>query len=174
MQETWVQSLGQDDLLEKRMAHHSSILAWRILQAEESRGLQSMGLQRVSHLSTRWHVKVYDWVTNTFTYYLVDKWTNQCYLIDIHYNTIRRRQWYPTPVLLPGKSHGWRRLIGCGPWGREQLDTTEQLHFHFSLWCTGDGTGTHSSVLAWRIPGTGSLVGCHLWGRTESDMTEAT
>ena len=33
---------------------------------------------------------------------------------------------------------------------------------------------THSSVLAWRIPGTGSLVGCHLWGRTESDMTEAT
>ena len=33
---------------------------------------------------------------------------------------------------------------------------------------------THSSVLAWRIPGTGSLVGCHLWGRTESDTTEAT
>ena len=33
---------------------------------------------------------------------------------------------------------------------------------------------THSSVLAWRIPGTGSLVGCRLWGRTESDMTEAT
>ena len=33
---------------------------------------------------------------------------------------------------------------------------------------------THSSILAWRIPGTGSLVGCRLWGRTESDMTEAT
>ena len=33
---------------------------------------------------------------------------------------------------------------------------------------------THSSVLAWRIPGTGSLVGCRLWGRTESDTTEAT
>ena len=33
---------------------------------------------------------------------------------------------------------------------------------------------THSSVLAWRIPGTGSLVGCHLWGRTESDTTKAT
>ena len=33
---------------------------------------------------------------------------------------------------------------------------------------------SHSSVLAWRIPGTGSLVGCRLWGRTESDMTEAT
>ena len=35
-------------------------------------------------------------------------------------------------------------------------------------------TATHSSVLAWRIPGTGSLVGCRLWGRTESDMTEVT
>ena len=34
--------------------------------------------------------------------------------------------------------------------------------------------GTHSSVLAWRIPGTGSLVGCRLWGRTESDTTKAT
>ena len=33
---------------------------------------------------------------------------------------------------------------------------------------------THSSVLAWRIPGTGSLEGCHLWGHTESDTTEAT
>ena len=33
---------------------------------------------------------------------------------------------------------------------------------------------THSSVLAWRIPGMGSLVGCRLWGRTESDMTKAT
>ena len=31
---------------------------------------------------------------------------------------IQRRQWHPTPVLLPGKSHGWRSLVGCGPWGR--------------------------------------------------------
>ena len=31
---------------------------------------------------------------------------------------IRRRQWHPTPVLLPGKSHGWRSLVGCSPWGR--------------------------------------------------------
>ena len=45
----------------------------------------------------------------------------------------RRRQWHPTPVLLPGKSHGWRSLVGCSPWGPWGLDTTEQLHFHFSL-----------------------------------------
>ena len=37
----------------------------------------------------------------------------------------RRRQWHPTPVLLPGKSHGWRSLVGCSPWDRTELDTTE-------------------------------------------------
>ena len=52
-----------------------------------------------------------------------------------------RRQWHPTPVLLPGKSHGWRNLVGCSPWGREESDTTERLHFHFSLSCTGEGNG---------------------------------
>ena len=53
----------------------------------------------------------------------------------------RRRQWHPTPVLLPGKSHGQRSLVGCSPWGREESDTTEQLHFHFSLSCIGEGNG---------------------------------
>ena len=52
-----------------------------------------------------------------------------------------RRQWHPTPVLLPGKSHGWRSLVGCSPWGREESDTTERLHFHFSPSCIGEGNG---------------------------------
>ena len=52
-----------------------------------------------------------------------------------------RRQWHPTPVLLPGKSQGRRSLVGCRTWGREELDTTEQLHFHFSLSCIGEGNG---------------------------------
>ena len=43
------------------------------------------------------------------------------------------RQWHPTPVLLPGKSHGWRTLVGCSPWDCEESDTTEQLHIHFSF-----------------------------------------
>ena len=51
------------------------------------------------------------------------------------------RQWEPTPVLLPGKSHGRRSLVGFSPWGREESDTTERLHFHFSLSCTGEGNG---------------------------------
>ena len=52
-----------------------------------------------------------------------------------------RRQWQPTPVLLPGKSHGWRSLVGCSPWGHEESDTTKWLHFHFSLSWIGDGNG---------------------------------
>ena len=68
-QEIQVWSLGQEDLLEKGMATHSSILAWRIPWTEEPGGLQSMGLQRVRH----------DWVTNTHTMNLVrpySKWTD--------------------------------------------------------------------------------------------------
>ena len=53
----------------------------------------------------------------------------------------RRRQWQPTPVLLPGKSHGQRSLVGCHLWGHEESDTTEWLHFHFSLSCVGEGNG---------------------------------
>ena len=53
----------------------------------------------------------------------------------------RRRQWHPTPVLLPGKSHRRRSLVGCSPWGHEESDMTERLHFHFSLLCIGEGNG---------------------------------
>ena len=49
--------------------------------------------------------------------------------------------WHPTPVLLPGKSHGRRSLVGCSPWGCYEPDTTERLHFHFSLSCIGEGNG---------------------------------
>ena len=60
-------------------------------------------------------------------------------LLNIFSIECRRRQWHPTPVLLPGKSHGWRSPVGCSPWGLEESDTTERLHFHFSLSCIGEG-----------------------------------
>ena len=71
----------------------------------------------------------------------------------------------PTPVLLPGKSHGWRSLLGCSPWGCEELDMTEQFHFH----ALEKEMAMHSSVLAWRIPGMGepgglSSLGLHRVG----------
>ena len=52
-----------------------------------------------------------------------------------------RRQWQPTPVLLPGKSHRRRSLVGCSPWGLEQSDMSERFHFHFSRSCIGEGHG---------------------------------
>ena len=54
---------------------------------------------------------------------------------------VRRRQWQPTPIILPGKSHGRRSLVGCSPWGRWELGMTERLPFHFSLSCIGKGNG---------------------------------
>ena len=61
--------------------------------------------------------------------------------IFFYVKVIWGRQWHPTPVLLPGKSHGWRSLVGCSPWGRTESDTTEWLHFHFSLSFIGEGNG---------------------------------
>ena len=89
-----------------------------------------------------------------------------------------RRWWHPTPVLLPGKSHGRRSLVGCSPWGCEESDTTERLHFDFSLSCIGEGMATHSSVLAWRIPGTGEpgglpSMGLHRVRHNWSDLAAA-
>ena len=67
----------------------------------------------------------------------LDRGTNKYHLGT----SLWRRQWQPTPVLLPGKSHGWSSLIGCSPWGREELGMTGRLHFHFSLSCFGEGNG---------------------------------
>ena len=58
-----------------------------------------------------------------------------------HASVQGRRQWHPTPVLLPGKSHGRRSLVVCSPWGRDELERCERLHFHLSLSCSGEGNG---------------------------------
>ena len=84
---------------EKAMAPHTSTLAWKTPWAEEPGGLQSMRSLRVRH----------DWVTS-FLLFTFMHW---------------RRKWQPTPVFLPGESQGRGRLVGCRPWGRTDLDTTE-------------------------------------------------
>ena len=61
--------------------------------------------------------------------------------LNIAIEATRRKRWHHTPVLLPGKSHGQRSLVGCSPWGRKELDMSERLHFHFSLSCIGEGNG---------------------------------
>ena len=84
----------------------------------------------------------------------------------------QRRQWQATPVLLPGKSHGRKSLVGCslsvvksGTWLR---DFTFTFHFH-ALRRKWQPTPV---FLPGESQGQGSLVGCHLWGHTESDTTE--
>ena len=69
------------------------------------------------------------------------EWVDISFATDIKLILRRRRQRHLTPVLLPGKSHGRRSLVGCSPWGRWGSDTTEWLHFHFSLSCIGEGNG---------------------------------
>ena len=97
------------------MAPHSSNLAWEIPRMEEPGRLKSTGSQRVRD----------DWAPSLsiFTF--------------MHW----RWKWPPTPVFLPGESQGRGSLVGCHLWGRTELDTTERLHFHFSLSCIGDGNG---------------------------------
>ena len=112
------------------MAPHSSTLAWKIPWAEEPGGLQSMGLLRVD-TTERLHFHF-----SLFTF--------------MHW----RRKWHPTPVFLPGESQGRGSLVGCCLWGHTESDTTERLHFHFSLHALEKEMASHSSVLAWRIPGT--------------------
>ena len=79
-----------------------------------------------------------------------------------------------TPILLPGKSHGWRSLVGCSPWGREESDMTERLHFTFTFMHWRRKWQPTPVFLPGDSQGQGILVGCHLWGRTELDMTEVT
>ena len=91
---------------EKAMAPHSSTVAWKIPRMEEPGRLQTMGSLRVRH----------DWATSlslsTFMHW--------------------RRKWQPTPVLLPGESHGWRSLVGCSPWGHTEtwLKRLSSIHLY--------------------------------------------
>ena len=79
-----------------------------------------------------------------------------------------RRQWQPTPVLLPGKSHGQRSLVGCSPWGHWRSDTTERLHFHFWLSCIGEGNGNPVQCSCLENPRDGGAWWASVYGVTKS------
>ena len=80
----------------------------------------------------------------------------------------RRRRWHPTPVLLPGKSHGWRSLVGCSPWGCEESDTTERLHFHFPLSCIREGNGNPVQCSCLENPRDGGAWWAAVYGVAQS------
>ena len=165
------------------MAPHSSTLDWKIPLTEEPGRLQSMGLQRVRH----------DWATELI--YSLVYFSLHCQKVNFTkgrdfvcfftaVSTVPRticvsvEQWHPTPVLLPGKSHVWRSLVGCSPWGCEVSDTTEWLHFHFSLSCIGEGNGNLLQCSCLENPRTGEpgglpSLGSHRVGHDWSDLAEA-
>ena len=99
-------------------------------------------------------------------------WQNYCLKVMKkleHYQINRwRRQWDPTPVLLPGKSHGRRSLVGCSSWGREESDMTGWLHFHFSLSCIGEGNGNPLQCSCLENPRDGGAWWAAVYGVAQS------
>ena len=99
-----------------------------------------------------------------------------CYTAASHWLSIlytvvymcQRRKWQPILVLLPGKSHGWRSLVGCSPWGLEELDTTEWLHFHFSLSCIGEGKSNPLQCFCLENPRDGGAWWAAVYGVAQS------
>ena len=91
-----------------------------------------------------------------------------CCLFGYYYLILWRRQWHPTPVLLPGKPHGRRSLVGCSPWGHQGSDTTERLHFHFSLSCIGEGHGNPLQCPCLENPKDGGAWWAAVYGVTQS------
>ena len=79
-----------------------------------------------------------------------------------------RRQWQSSPVLLPGKSHGLRSLVGCSPRVALELDTTERLHFHFSLSCIGEGNSNPPQCSCLENPRDGGAWRAAVYGVEQS------
>ena len=79
-----------------------------------------------------------------------------------------RRQWQPTPVFLSGKSRGWRSLVVFSPWGREESDTTERIHFCFSLSCIGEGNGNPLQRFCLENPRDGRASWATVYGVAQS------
>ena len=110
-------------------------------------------------------------------------WQNSCQCRKSGFNPwVRKISWsrkcQPDPLLLPGKFYGQRSLVGCSPWGREGWNTTEQLHFHFSLSGIGERDGNPLQCSRWRIPGTGEAGGLpftesHRVGHDWNDLAAA-
>ena len=89
-------------------------------------------------------------------------------LFSYYYLILWRRQWHSTPVLLPGKSHGRRSLVGCSSWGRQESDTTERLHFHFSLSYIGEGNGNPLQCSCLENPRDGGAWWAAVYGVAQS------
>ena len=89
-------------------------------------------------------------------------------LTEVSQRKITEKAMAPTPSLLPGKSHGWRSLVGCSPWDHEESDMTERLHFHVSFSCIGEGNGSPLQCSCLENPRDGGGWWAAVYGVTES------
>ena len=76
--------------------------------------------------------------------------------------------WRFIPGMRESQSHGRRSLVGCGPWGLEELDMTERLHFHFSLSCIGEGNGNPLQCSCLENPRDGGVWWAAVYGVAQS------
>ena len=90
------------------------------------------------------------------------------YCICLWLDSTLEKAMHPTPVLLPGKSHGRRSLVGCSPWGLEESHATEWLPFHFSLSCIGEGNGNLLQCSCLENPRDGGALWAAVYGVTQS------
>ena len=97
-------------------------------------------------------------------YYKSEQHLNYQRTFTTYYSIQWRRQWHPTPLLLPGESHGRRSLVGCSQWGCEESDTTERLHFHFSFSCIGEGNGNPLQCSCLENPRDGTAWWAAIYG----------
>ena len=107
-------------------------------------------------------------LTSVFFHGLLSQFTPE----DINFRSPRvslwRRQWHPTPVLLPRKSYGRSSLEGCSPWGHWGSDTTERLHFHFSLSRIGEENGNPLQCSCLESPRDGGAWWAAVYGVAQS------
>ena len=149
-------------------------LQYFCLENFTDRGVWGATVHGVTKSQTEW-LSLFS--TGNYTWYLVVTYNGENSGKEYIYKHIyiyRRRQWHPTLVLLPGKSHGRRSLVGGSPWGHtvgHDWATSLSL-FTFTHWRRK--WQPTPVFLPGESQGRGCLVGCRLWGRTESDTTEVT
>ena len=131
-----------------------------------SRLFEPLKIQKLFHVANFLLSNRY-WIQKVYSIRHLYNYIKQILVYQIPVNS-RRRKWHPTPVLLPGKSHGRRSLVGCSPWGRWRLDTTEWLHFHFSLPCIGEGKGNPLQSSCLENPRDGEAWWAAVYGVAQS------
>ena len=137
----------------------------------------SVHLQQLVQCSSPTYICLFEsnqsfWLHFKFKSYFKKSWIQIFEIFSdylfIYSSVYQRRQWHPTPVILPGKSHGWRSLVGCSPWGHKESDTTERLCFHFSLSCVGEGNGNPLQCSCLENPRDGGACWAAISGVSQS------